>query len=145
MARFLCATLLLFSLTGLAAAPTGQYALEADVVVDQLTGLAWQRAPGAKPLTWDEAKRTCEGLRLGGRTGWRLPSKKELATLLEPRATTAATTIDERAFPQTPPASFWTSTRDVQDLEAAWSISFRRGFSIESYPLTERFLVRCVR
>ncbi|RXM22195.1 DUF1566 domain-containing protein, partial [Citrobacter sp. AAK_AS5] len=62
-----------------------------DVVTDNNTGLIWQRTlpatyagctgeSGTK-CTWQEAIDYCADLSYGGSDDWRLPSRKELATL----------------------------------------------------------------
>jgi hypothetical protein len=78
------------------AAPHYSVMVEVGVVLDEVTGLVWQRelpetyagCSGAdKPMrgatcSWDEARRYCERLRLAGRR-WRLPSLIELVSLLD--------------------------------------------------------------
>ncbi|MCM8594096.1 DUF1566 domain-containing protein [Accumulibacter sp.] len=51
-------------------------------VTDLNTGLTWQQALGAK-VRWSEAKEGAAALRLGGRSDWRLPSIKELFSLMD--------------------------------------------------------------
>jgi hypothetical protein len=51
-------------------------------VSDLDTGLVWQKTMGAK-LTWEEAKAGAAALRLGGHNDWRLPTIKELYSLMD--------------------------------------------------------------
>ncbi len=68
-------------------------------VTDQVTGLMWQKTPGSK-MTWDEAVASVEAFNaqgLGGHRDWRLPTIKELYSLIEfmgidPRPDLVATT-----------------------------------------------------
>lgn len=50
-------------------------------VTDQVTGLLWQKSPGAK-VTYAQAKAGAAALTLGGHTDWRLPTIKELYSLI---------------------------------------------------------------
>jgi hypothetical protein len=58
------------------------FTTNSDTVRDGLTGLEWQRQQYYEPLPWMEALSHCEGLELAGQTDWRLPSAKELLTLI---------------------------------------------------------------
>ena len=51
-------------------------------VTDLNTGLMWQKDPGDK-VTFDEAVRGVDTLRLGGHDDWRVPTIKELYTLID--------------------------------------------------------------
>lgn len=51
-------------------------------VSDLNTGLAWQKEPGAK-LTWSEARAGASAFRLAGHADWRLPTIKELYSLMD--------------------------------------------------------------
>lgn len=54
-------------------------------VLDNETGLTWERAPTAGTVTYIGAVfNACMLLNLGGRKGWRVPTIYELSTLLEP-------------------------------------------------------------
>lgn len=49
---------------------------------DNVTGLVWQRATGT-PAMWAKAKADCEALTLNGRTGFRLPTRIELLSIVD--------------------------------------------------------------
>jgi hypothetical protein len=51
-------------------------------VLDLVTGLMWQKSPGEK-RTWPEAVAGAAGCRTGGHDDWRLPTIKELYSLIE--------------------------------------------------------------
>ncbi len=51
-------------------------------VTDNVTGLMWQQDPGEK-MTWEEAVENLETFELGGYTDWRLPTIKELYSLVQ--------------------------------------------------------------
>ena len=59
-----------------------QYERVGEVVVDRVTGLVWQD-DGAHSKTYSTISGYCESLELGGYKNWRMPSIRELSTLLE--------------------------------------------------------------
>jgi hypothetical protein len=77
-----------------------------DTVLDQTSGLEWQRAQSADPMALSAALAYCEGLGLGGFDDWRLPTIKEATSLV----------VDDQASPAIPPLFTgsrvwnWTST-----------------------------------
>ena len=57
-------------------------------VSDNATGLMWQQDTARDggnydAMTWEEALAYCEALNLGGLTDWRLPTIKELRSLVD--------------------------------------------------------------
>ncbi len=50
-------------------------------VTDNVTGLMWQKDMGSK-ISFDDAQATAEALNLGGYTDWRVPTIKELYSLI---------------------------------------------------------------
>ncbi len=50
--------------------------------IDHVTGLMWQYAEDLTTRDWRDGLAYCEGLELGGFDDWRLPSAKELQTLI---------------------------------------------------------------
>src|SRR5437868_3798480 len=87
-----------------AAAPGGryQYMGSSVVVVDTKTNLTWQRMQAAA-MSWAAANAYCANpstaTALGG-TGWRLPTVKELLSLLDV-SQPIEQRLDRSAFPQT--------------------------------------------
>lgn len=88
--------------------PKPAYRKNADgTVTDLVTGLTWVSG-GDKKLTWAQAVAGASACRAGGRTDWRLPTIKELYSLIlfsgtdpDPRGGAAGATpfIDTRHFP----------------------------------------------
>ena len=72
-----------------------------DTVTDNWTGLTWERAFG-DPVLQAQATSRCSQL------GFRVPTEKELLTLVDPTRVNPAT--DPAAFPGTPSHAFWSST-----------------------------------
>jgi hypothetical protein len=51
-------------------------------VTDNNTGLMWQKTPGSK-MTWEDAVKNASSFNLAGYTDWRLPTIKELYSLMD--------------------------------------------------------------
>lgn len=67
------------------AAPRRQIAYRANgdgTVTDLVTGLTWAEAPSA-PVTFEEAARLAAESRLGGHADWRVPTIRELYSLID--------------------------------------------------------------
>lgn len=79
-----------------------------DQVTDNRTGLVWQRMASSSTYNWDTAQAYCAELSLGGVTGWRVPSVKELLTIVDDVRRNPA--IDPLAFPNTPISTFMTGS-----------------------------------
>lgn len=111
-----------------------------EVVNDQLTQLVWQNITDSKTRTFEQALQYCKELELAG-GGWRLPTLKELLTLVDPARGTDALIP---SFAHAPFARFWTSTqaKDVDDY--AYEVNFDRGGALYTSTSDEHF-VRCVR
>lgn len=73
-------------------------------VSDRWTGLVWKREIEMGVFTLAEAQVRCQQ----HGEGWRLPTVKELVTLVSP--VTSDPAIDTEAFPQTPSEKFWSSS-----------------------------------
>ncbi len=79
-------------------APADHYSIAVDTVADRYTGLTWQRGDSRGALSglvpFETAERYCAGLTVAG-GGWRVPSVKELATLVdEARFGSGAAAVD---------------------------------------------------
>jgi Protein of unknown function (DUF1566) len=62
-------------------------AYQNEAVLDTGTGLIWQRSPSLEDWGWVNASQNCRFLDLGGQSRWRLPSTRELASLIDPDGT----------------------------------------------------------
>jgi hypothetical protein len=120
-----------------------------DIVTDNCTGLQWQRFTSETRFTWCQALDFCFDLRYAGRAGWRLPSVRELESIVD----------YGREFPAIDPVfrfgdgggaggnpnRFWTSTSDAGSLASSWVIDFDSGITLDRQSKTNTFLVRAVR
>ena len=50
---------------------------------DPATGLTWAKRDNGSDATWSQANEYCRNLRLGARSGWRLPSIEELSGIFD--------------------------------------------------------------
>lgn len=138
-------------LSGAAAAkaPARRYQAAGGVVTDTMTRLAWQQLVGGQRFSYDDAGAYCRALDLKG-TGWRVPTIKELLTLVDE---TSSPAIDPVFLPTTDPSyvpdaakgTYWSATRSASYASEAWQLSFSEdGAPFEGYmPLAQ--YVRCVR
>jgi len=130
----------LVALVAQAAVPANRFTASEDVVADSLSQRTWQKGIASSDLTWEAAQQYCESLELGGYDDWRLPSLKELQTIVDERkgglpnefATTAAA---EGGY-------FWSSTT-YPGGEWTWTVHFGLNASLGRPDHPAR--VRCVR
>jgi hypothetical protein len=147
--------------------------IDNDVVIDDRTGLSWQRRPfgerkkyfflkhNAKKFTWNEAIELTDNKY--GYSDWRLPAKDELMSLIYSSnskcskfnfvppyegQTMAKPTINTICFPNTPCGEFWSSSREQMHSSSTKKspccIDFSRGSS-RVYSDRNTFFVRLVR
>ncbi len=119
-----------------------EYDVRTDTVLDQVTGLEWQRNVDSSVHDWEQAQSYCATLELDGKSNWRLPTRIELVSIVDYSAADPA--IDASVFPATPSNQFWTSSPSVVATGQAWTVNFNYGFvgyTDEIYALP----VRCVR
>jgi len=128
----------------------GRYAVRGEIVVDLRDGeRAWQRRASER-LPHAEAARYCASLVLDGVGGFRLPSREELFGLRYkpgglfgggPSRHYCVPSIDQEAFPETPPAEFWTGSTLPDD--TAWYVDFGDG-RMHRDTRSDPLWVRCV-
>ena len=118
-------------------APTERYKVNTDgTVKDNATGLLWKRCSegqsgascengSASTFSWREAVALAAVSDHAGSKRWRLPTIRELATLLEYQCTMPA--INMSVFPATPAVNFWSATPYAGYLNGAWNINFNDG------------------
>ncbi|HEX7476928.1 MAG TPA: DUF1566 domain-containing protein [Polyangiales bacterium] len=134
--------LLAWTLPAVADAPPGRYTFPATgTAYDTRTRLTWQRAVDAGSYDQDAAQDHCATLSLAG-AGWRLPTLRELRTLVDPLNANPA--IDPTAFPNTPPTQFWTVSANGNSPDQQYVVSFADGSTSALYHLYS-LRVRCVR
>jgi hypothetical protein len=81
---------------------------DGQTVLDEVTGLAWQRKPNTTSYTsFAKARAYCEGLALDGHADWRLPGFIELASLFP---ADQIGTYDPKVFPDGLPSYLFTAS-----------------------------------
>jgi len=128
------------SLPGTAGAPPRRFIVDAGTVFDTVTMLTWQRSTATLDggrVNWADATAYCAD------AGWRLPTVKELQSILDIRAFLPA--VDPLVFPATPTGDyFWTSTPHTFSPGLIWSVSFDYGAN-GAYDPQQSIYSRCVR
>jgi Protein of unknown function (DUF1566) len=126
-----------------------RYLVPGDGTVhDTKTDLAWEQTQAVRQ-TWMQAKARCAALLLPG-TGWRLPTIKELQTLVD-FSRSSPPLLDLTVFPAVAPdaGTFWSSTRAPADIptgnEQAWTLYFNSFGATQPNWTVVSAAVRCVR
>ena len=126
-------------------------------VTDNVTGLMWQQDPGEK-MTWPEAVEMVKDFELAGYTDWRLPTIKELYSLINFSAQTDVSPyIDTEYFvfnygdvtgERSIDSQYATSTIYESDTMTHNTTMFGVNFAdgrIKGYPIDKTFYVMLVR
>ena len=110
-------------------------------VRDSLTGLIWTKDVIGSH-NWKDAKQACADCRVAGATDWRLPTVKELLSLVDYGRVNPA--VDTNFFA----GEFgytWTSNIDAESpSDVAWLVGLRDGY-VDRHYRTLQLLVRAVR
>jgi hypothetical protein len=117
-----------------AAWPVTRFVDNGTTITDRLTGLVWEKDPDNTKRNWADALTLVDGLTTGGYTDWRLPSKRELRSLLDytyggSGIQTRLTAVGFVVFA----GNYWTSTTfDVGTPTEAYSLAFTSGSMVRS-------------
>ena len=114
-----------------------------DVFIDDKTGLTWQDNTDTKDIkkNWQGAINFCNTLHLAGHDDWRLPSVKELQSIIE----MSQNSSNKKGFNYIGGSGYyWSSSAHESSEEFAWMMNFKRGYEYNNYKTYERY-VRCVR
>jgi hypothetical protein len=141
--------------------PTAHTTWTSDyTTTDNVTGLVWKTcseglsgatcATGTvSTATWYNAFDSCSawntansGAGYAGRTNWRLPTRAELASLVN-YGLSAGPMIDGASFPATVASVYWSSSTYVPNTTNAWYVRFTNGF-VDNNSKTNSYYVRCV-
>lgn len=135
--------------------PEGRFTVSSDgTAIHKPTGLMWMRCSlgqtwdgrscrgDASVFTWGGALQAASRHTFAGHSDWRLPNKNELASIVEEACRAPA--INEKVFPATPSAYFWSSSPYAGLAHGAWSVDFGFG-PVNASVKTGNLHVRLVR
>ena len=114
-----------------------------SIVIDRPNAIYWQDNSFSQDSSedWDDAVLYCDQLVLNGIAHWRLPTFRELLSIVD---YTRSHPAINKIFYYVDEGTYWTST-DFSATEArAWTIDFRSGKTYYSYKTTNH-AVRCVK
>ncbi len=117
-----------------ATSPSARFTANQSLITDQKSGLVWQRC--SEGQTWQQNK--CQGKAklftlaqahryIDERRGWRLPTIKELAGIVELHCAHPA--INLGLFPNTANQHYWSATQFATDPTMHWQVQFATGDS----------------
>jgi len=111
-------------------------------VTDNVTSLIWQQEDDETARIWDDAISYCNDLTLGGYSDWRLPSKKELISIVD--YGTYNPSIDTTYFFNANASYYWSSTTVAGNSSFAWYVFFYSG-NFNYFNKSNSSYVRCMR
>lgn len=109
---------------------------------DLVTALTWQRQADNVTRTHAVAVTYCEDLSLGGNNNWRLPTIKELTSIVDYRVRSPS--IDETVFPNSNSSGYWSASSVASNSANAWSVYFNNGNVYSSDKAGSNY-ARCMR
>jgi len=123
----------------------GEYTRQGDVVIDAATGLTWQQGYQVD-VTWQQALRYCDVLELGGHDDWRMPSIREMQSIVDDtRSAPALDPVFDSG--RTATGFYWTGTTASWLASGAWVVGPYYGAtpSANAKSMQINYIVRCVR
>ena len=114
-----------------------------DMVFHKKTGLFWQdnRLSMSEKITYKESKELCEEMKIGGYEDWRIPTLKELLTIVDYKNYDPAIL---NGFSSIESSTYWSSTPYQGRDNEVWGVSFKSGATDSNSKTYDRF-IRCVR
>jgi hypothetical protein len=111
-------------------------------VLDSATGLEWQQTSPVQTFKHADAIVYCDALDLASRDDWRLPTRIELASIVNYASKTPAAYLD--GFPDSVSDVFWSLSQYAPDPTSAWTVNFTDG-SLGPQSKDDMLRLRCVR
>ncbi|MEA3456576.1 MAG: DUF1566 domain-containing protein [Campylobacterota bacterium] len=114
-----------------------------EMAIDERTGLTWQdnRFVDSERVTYAQAEKLCKELRLGKHDDWRIPTVKELVSIIDYKKYDPAI-LDGFSIAES--NYYWSSTQYMGDPDKVWGIDFKDGATDANGKAYDR-RVRCVR
>ena len=95
-------------------------------VTDITTGLMWERFESKEVKAWETSISYCEHLTLSNFHDWRLPSQKELKSIVNYSMINPS--ISNYFFPNIKLDFYWSSTTNANNTDHAWGVKFENGY-----------------
>jgi Protein of unknown function (DUF1566) len=115
-------------------------------VLDKETGRVWEQAPEPNAvISWFAAIAHCYQRTVGGRSGWRLPSIEELASLWEPDNPTGNPDLPPGHPFDAQPTFYWSSNSDAANPGFALGVDFGLGNTGSAAKSNDLISAWCVR
>ncbi len=124
----------------------GSVQVGTDTAIDTMTDLEWQRTSlDDSDRNWQSALDHCETLEHAGKTDWRLPSIKELATIVD-EAAAESLVVSDATFGDSDAYRYWSSTPAISFGSERFALALETSFgSSPSVNMIELAAARCVR
>ncbi len=116
-------------------------------VRDNETGLVWERSPDPTRRNWLDAIDQCAELEVpsvGGRKGWHVPMREQLASLVDGSNSNPALPTDH-PFQSVQPVEYWSASTSARSPTSVWVVRFSNGDVNDFFGKANTFLVWCVR
>ena len=122
---------------------TSSFANANEMISDKKNAIYWQDNMSSKESTedWDDAVTYCDDLVINNMEHWRLPTFKELFSIVDYAHVDPAI---NPVFSFVKEGTYWTSTAFFPTKARAWTIDFRTGKTYYNYTTTNH-AVRCVK
>ena len=114
-----------------------------NIVIDIKKNLMWQDNPENIEYTenWTFSKEYCSSLTLNGYTDWKLPTIKELQSIVDISKRKLAINSE---FKFTAPSSYWSKSQDIVNKSNAWYVGFKTGATFRDSKDYDCY-IRCIR
>lgn len=116
--------------------------MDTDAVLDGKTSLIWQLAKGPQ-RDWQGALDYCSALQLAGRCDWRLPTRIELATIVDYTVSQANAPMIHSPL-LAAAGDYWTASPSAGNATEAWHVNFKSGLVASNISKILPLYVRCV-
>ncbi len=116
-------------------------------VRDNETGLVWERSPDPTRRNWLGAIDQCGELEVpsvGGRKGWHVPMREQLASLVDGSNADPALPTDH-PFQSVQPVEYWSASTSARSPTSVWVVRFSNGDVNDFFGKVNSFIVWCVR
>ena len=102
------------------------FSSSSNVVIDNNTGLTWEKSPSSSSYTWANRNTHCNDLNsqnYGGRSNWRVPNPLELLTIVDNSTFDPATNSNFKGMPTENSSCLWTNNEYKGDTSLAYYFS----------------------